>query len=278
VRSDLEWARRSLGPAAELVRVRRIHDNGHVVLHALEVDHRGSRRRLVMRRYVDRDWLAREPDLASREAKTLRLLEGVSWLRTPKLIAVDPNGREAGWPTVLMSHLGGKAQWCPPSIERFATVAPLIHQIRAPRNFRRFYRYYSGARLRPPTWSNQPRLWERAFEVAEAAKVDEASACFIHRDHHAGNVLWSYGRVNGVVDWEPACIGPPAVDFAHVRTNLAAWMGIGAARRYAKCPDINVDPVWDVVLGCDYGENDLPGPNARRGREAFVADALSELG
>jgi hypothetical protein len=55
-------------------------------------------------------------------------------------------------------------------------------------------------------------------------------------------------------------------------------MGIGAARRYARCPDINVDPVWDVVMGCDYGEDDLPGPNARRGLEAFVADALSELG
>jgi aminoglycoside phosphotransferase (APT) family kinase protein len=278
VRSDIDWVLRQLGPAAELVRARRIHFNGHVSLHSIEVSNRGVRRKLILRRYVDRAWLAREPDLASREAKTLRLLENAPWLRTPKLVAVDALGRETSFPAVLMSHLGGKEEWKPPSIERFAAIAPLIHQVRAPRNFRRFYRYYTGDALKPPVWSKQPKLWERAFEVAEAAKVDEATVCFIHRDHHAGNVLWSYGRVVGVIDWEPACIGPPAVDFAHVRANLVAQMGISAARRYAKCPDIDVDPVWDIVMGCDYGDSDLPGPKARRGREAFVADALSELG
>jgi aminoglycoside phosphotransferase (APT) family kinase protein len=278
VRSDFEWVLRQLGPAAELVSARRIHFNGHVSLHTLAVDHRGVRRKLILRRYVDRAWVAREPDLASREAKTLRLLENVPWLRTPKLVAVDPDGREAGVPAVLMSHLGGKEEWKPPSIEQFAAIAPLIHQVRAPRSFRRYRRYYTGDAMVIPPWSNQPKLWERAFEVAEAATLDEESACFIHRDHHAGNVLWSYGRIVGVIDWEPASIGPPAVDFAHVRLNLAAHMGIGAARRYAKCADIEVDPVWDIVDAVDIGGDHLPGLNARRGREAFVADALSELG
>jgi aminoglycoside phosphotransferase (APT) family kinase protein len=278
VRSDIDWALRSLGPAAELVRVRRVHFNGHVSIHALDVDHRRGRHKLILRRYLDREWLAREPDLASREAKTMRLLETATWLRTPRLIAVDPTGRETSAPAVLMTHLGGKEHWRPPSIERFAEVAPLIHQVRAPRNFRRFHRYYTGDALRPPVWSKQPKLWERAFEVAEAAEIDETKTCFIHRDHHAGNVLWSYGRVVGVIDWEPACIGPPAVDFAHVRINLVAQMGMSAARAYAKRPGIEVDPVWDIVMACDLGGDHLPGPNARRGREAFVAEALSEIG
>jgi aminoglycoside phosphotransferase (APT) family kinase protein len=269
---------RSLGPAAELVRARRMHFNGHVSLHALVVNHRGVRRSLVLRRYVDSEWVAREPDLASREAKTLRLLENVPWLRTPKLVAVDPDGRDAGVPAILMSHLGGKEEWKPRSIEQFAAIAPLIHQVRAPRTFRRYGRYYTGDALVVPPWSKQPKLWERAFEVAEAARVDEATACFIHRDHHPGNVLWSYGRVIGVIDWEPASVGPPAVDYAHARLNLAAHMGINAARQYAKCADIDVDPVWDIVDAVDCGFDELPGPNARRGREAFVADALSELG
>jgi aminoglycoside phosphotransferase (APT) family kinase protein len=277
VRSDFEWVLRQLGPAAELVSARRIHYNGHVSLHALAVDHRGVRRKLILRRYVDRAWVAREPDLASREAKTLRLLENVPWLRTPKLVAVDPDGREAGVPAVLMSHLGGKEEWSPPSIEQFAEIAPLIHQVRTPRNFRRYGRYYTGDAMVIPPWSKQPKLWERAFEVAEAARVDEATACFIHRDHHPGNVLWSYGRVVGVIDWEPASIGPPAVDYAHARLNLVAQMGIKAARRYARCADIEVDPIWDIVDAVDIGGDLLPGPNAR-GREAFVADALSELG
>jgi aminoglycoside phosphotransferase (APT) family kinase protein len=269
---------RQLGPAAELVRARRIHFNGHVSVHSIEVTSRGVRRKLILRRYLDRAWLAREPDLASREAKTLRLLEKATGLRTPKLVAVDAHGRDTSAPAVLMSHLGGKEEWKAPSIERFAAVAPLIHQVRAPRNFRRYDRYYTGDALTPPAWSKQPKLWERAFEVAEAAKVDEATACFIHRDHHGGNVLWSYGRVVGVIDWVEASVGPPAVDFARARMNLVAWMGVTAARRYAKCPDIEVDPVWDIVDACDCGHDGLPGPNGRRGIEAFVADALSELG
>ena len=278
MRSELNWALRSVGPGAELVRARSFYRNGHVTLHSVEVLHRGFRLKLVLRRYVDREWVAREPDLASREAKTLQLLENVSELRTPKLIAVDPTGRAAGVPSVLMTHLGGKEEWKPPSIEALAAIAPVIHQVRAPRTFRRYRRYYTGDALVVPSWSTQPKLWERAFEVAESARVDEATACFIHRDHHAGNVLWSYGRIVGVVDWEPASIGPPAVDCAHVRLNLAAWMGIGAARRYAKCKDIHVDPVWDIVDAVDIGFDNLPGPHTRRGREAFVADALSELG
>lgn len=276
MRSDIEWALRQLGPAAELVRARRVSFNGHVTVHSLEVNHRGVRRKLILRRYVDPTVVEEEPDLASREAKTLRLLEDVPWLRTPKLVAVDPTGRETSAPAVLMSHLGGREEWKPPSIEKFAEIAPLIHEVRAPRNFRRYRRYYTGDALVIPKWSKQPKLWERAFEVAETAKVDVDNACFIHRDHHAGNVLWSYGRVVGVIDWEPACLGPPAVDYAHVRVNLAAWMGISAARRYAKRPGIDVDPVWDLVDACDL--DDLPGPNSHRGQEAFVADALSELG
>jgi aminoglycoside phosphotransferase (APT) family kinase protein len=249
-----------------------------VTLHSVEVRHRGFRHKLVLRRYIDREWLAREGDLASREAKTLQVLEKVPELRTPKLIAVDPTGRDAGVPTVLMTHLGGRADWKPPLIEQLADLAPLIHEVRAPRNFRRYRRYYTGDALVVPAWSKQPKLWERAFEVAESAPLEAASTHFIHRDHHAGNVVWSYGRVVGVIDWEPASIGPPAVDYAHMRLNLAAWMGIGASRRYAKCPGIEVDPVWDIVDAVDIGGDTLPGPHSRRGREAFVADALSELG
>jgi aminoglycoside phosphotransferase (APT) family kinase protein len=232
----------------------------------------------VLRRYPDSEWIRREGDLAAREAKVLTLLDGVPGLRTPKLVAVDPFGHDTGAPTLLTTHLGGRAEWQPPSIERIAEVAPIIHQVKVPRSFRRYWRYYTGDALRIPPWSRQPKLWERAFEVAEAAVVDESTVCFIHRDHHPGNVLWSYGRIVGVIDWEPGCVGPPAIDYAHMRLNLAAQMGVQAARRYAKQPGIEIDPVWDIVDACDLGSDPFPGAYNHRGREAFVADALSELG
>src|SRR5258706_16481961 len=93
VRSDLEWALRALGPAAELVREKLIQNNGHVVLHAVEIENRGVRRRLILRRYIDLEWLRLEPDLAEREAKVLQLLERSTDLATPKLVAVDPVGK-----------------------------------------------------------------------------------------------------------------------------------------------------------------------------------------
>ena len=270
-----------MGPAAELVRVKLIQNNGHVVLHALEVDNRGVRRKLVLRRYIDLDWLRREPDLAEREAKVLQLLESVPELHTPKLVAVDPHGRELGWPTLLMTRLPGREQWKPPSIERFAAVAPAVHAVRAPKGFRRYRSYYDFTTIEPPPWSSQPKLWERAFAVAAQARPGAGPQCFIHRDHHAGNVLWSYGRVSGVIDFVEACIGPPAIDFARARLNLAAQVGISAARRYARYPGVAVDPVWDIVDACDCGRGTngvLPGDNPGPGLEAFVADALSELG
>lgn len=255
-----------------------VQNNGHVVLHALEVMNRGVRRKLMLRRYVDLAWLQLEPDLAEREARILQLLELTDDLRAPKLVAVDPYGKELGWPTLLMTRLPGREQWVPPSIERFAAVAPQIHAVPVPAGFRQYRPYYDFSTMKPPDWSSQPKLWERAYAVAEKATVDSASSCFIQRDHHAGNVLWSYGRVSGVVDWVEACVGPPAVDYARARVNLAARVDMSAVRRYARCRDVAVDPVWDVVDACDCGSDGLPGPNARAGLESFVADALSELG
>ena len=117
------------------MRVKLIQNNGHVVLHALEVDNRGVRRKLVLRRYIDLEWLRMEPDLAEREAKVLQLLESVPELHTPKLVAVDPHGRELGWPTVLMTRLPGREQWKPPSIERFAAVATETRSVDAQGTF-----------------------------------------------------------------------------------------------------------------------------------------------
>lgn len=247
-------------------------------MHAIEIVNRGARRKLVLRRYTDSEWLRREPDLAAREARVLQLLERSPGLPTPKLVAVDPDGRDVGSPTVLMTRLPGRHQWKPPSIERLAALAPILHAVPVPSRFRRYRPYYDFTKLSPPQWATDTKLWERAIAVAAGADVESAETTFIHRDHHAGNVLWSYGRVSGVVDWVEACAGPPAVDSARVRINLAAQLGLAAARAYARCPDVVVDPVWDIVDACDCGSGRLPGAFADVGLEAFVADALSELG
>ncbi len=107
----------------------------------------------------------------------------------------------------------------------------------------------------------------------------------IHRDFHPDNVLWSDGRISGVVDWANACLGPAAVDVAHFRVNLAVLHGPATAD--AVLPG---DPAWDLELAMGFLEwgpgadawagpwPELPADTARSRLETFVARALAALG
>src|SRR5438876_6064191 len=91
---------------------------------------RGARRHLVLRRYVNRAWLAREPDLADHEARVLSLLAPTG-VRAPELVAVDPTGSSCDVPAVLMTRLPGRPRRRP-DLRRLAKVLPAIHAVRVP--------------------------------------------------------------------------------------------------------------------------------------------------
>jgi aminoglycoside phosphotransferase (APT) family kinase protein len=271
------WVEGAVGPGARVVRTRRLPGATSSDVRAVDVEVDGvdARRRLVLRRHTKLDWLEREPDLASREAVALELLAAAG-VRTPELVAVDAEGWGCGEPAVLMTRLPGAHHWVPPSIERLAEVAHMIHSIDPPQGFRA-YRRYSGFR-EPPSWATDPARWERALAIAEEADPMTAARGFIHRDHHPGNVLWARGRITAVVDWIEACVGPIAVDAARCRMNLWRHAGPEAAARYARCEGVVVDPLWDVVDSVDAtADGMLPGPDAEA-LEAFLFAALDELG
>ena len=52
-------------------------------------------RTLVLRIHTNDEWLAREPDLAAREAAVLELLAPTA-VPAPELVAVDPDGARPG--------------------------------------------------------------------------------------------------------------------------------------------------------------------------------------
>ncbi len=251
------WVASVAGPVTD---VRRLPGATSVDLYATD--------RVVVKHYVNTEWLAREPDLAVREAAALEVLAG-SGVVAPRLVAVRDD-------VVVMTRLDGVHHWDPPRVEPLAEVALAIHAVGAPAGFRPYRRYVRDP-VDPPVWSSRPALWERAFEIAANAVVDDARSCFIHRDHHAGNVLWSHGRVSGVVDWVEACVGPPAVDAARMRWNLVVHAGADAAARYARQPGVVVDPVWDVVDAIDSLWAHGPATPHRDVLEAFVAASVSAL-
>ena len=253
-------------------------------VHGLRVARPGrSPLRLVLRRYV-LPWTADEPEVPGWEASALSFLEGLD-VPTPSLVAADPTGASAGVPSVLSTRLPGRCVWQPKDLDdycrRLAGVLPTIHAFAAPVT-RRHRPYYSAAALSPPAWTSQPQLWERVLAVVREPPpaVDH---CFIHRDFHAGNVLWRRGRVTGVVDWVSCCIGPPGVDVGHCRHNLVRDLDLDAADRFlatwrAVAGVATYDPYWDLLDLIDWYPDEMDDPRLGPRIEAYAARSLAELG
>jgi aminoglycoside phosphotransferase (APT) family kinase protein len=145
-----------------------------------------------------------------------------------------------------------------------AEVLPAVHA--APLVERSYEPYLVTDRqriedLRPPSWARDRSVWERAFEVA-GASAPEHAVRFIHRDYHQGNTVWEAGRLSGIVDWTCGCSGPPGIDLAHMRINLAWEFDLGLADTFLQAwRDVAGDrrgyhAYWDVLVAVDW----IPDP------------------
>jgi aminoglycoside phosphotransferase (APT) family kinase protein len=142
-------------------------------------------------------------------------------------------------------------------------------------------------------------LWDEAA-AAVAPSDPTADEALIHRDLHLANLLWDEGELTGVVDWFVACIGPRALDVAHLRVNLALAgddrPAAAVADAYARRLDPPADAIhWELVdaldlLPCDRGQGAVDawpgeqpwwagGDSAIRTRfAAYLSRALDEIG
>jgi aminoglycoside phosphotransferase (APT) family kinase protein len=242
-RQALAWAGARLG--GPVTSARPLRGGMSSAVHLVTVRRADGRPdQAVLRRYVRPD--PDEPDPAACEARALRLA-GAADVPTPALLAVDPDGTQAGVPALLMSRLPGRVDWWPSDLDRWlgrlAGLLPRIHGTPLPPGgaVPRFAPYRQE-NYRPPGWARYPRVWERAVEISRDPAPD-LPAVLLHRDFHPGNVLWRYGRVSGVVDWSGACSGPAAADVAHCRLNLLT-MGAEVASRFTAC--------WEREAGAAY--------------------------
>ncbi|MBV9281762.1 MAG: phosphotransferase [Chloroflexi bacterium] len=281
----LRWVEDALGPGARVRSVRALPGGISSAVHALAVeDGAGRPHRVVLRRFVRPNLLITEPYLADREATALAFLEGAP-LPTPRLLAADPDGEATGVPAVLMTRLPGRIEWRPRDLEAFlrrlAEPLPVMHALAVPPDTPiPAYEPYELEMRRPPRWSSQPDTWWRAMDV-HGGPPPVARRHFIHRDYHPGNVLWSRGRVTGIVDWMNASIGSPEADVGHCRMNLASQLGQPAADRFLAIYEEltgrrGYHPYWDIVAavgGMDESWDEEPNP----AREGFIARAVARL-
>ncbi|MGW1456896.1 aminoglycoside phosphotransferase family protein [Streptomyces albidoflavus] len=101
---------------------------------------------------------------------------------------------------------------------------------------RRYQAWASPERVVRPPGTGRPGLWQRAVDVI-AGPPPPYRGCFLHRDFHPGNVLFTGTgaglRVSGVVDWVETSWGPADLDVAHCSTALALLHGVPAGMRFA---------------------------------------------
>lgn len=288
----LRWVEGSIGQGSRLASLRRLTLGGWHANHALTViDRHETAHRLVLRRWARPEWAIEDPDFtAAREAAVLELL-AESPVPAPRLVAADPDGKVCDVPTLLITRLPGGPPGLPGDMEAFlaqlAKALTKIHSIDGPALARMpaYRNYYDLRCAEAPTWSGRPELWERALELGRS-DPPEGGRCFIHRDYHPENTLWSRGRLTGTVDWTSASFGPAAVDTGHMRWNLALTYGLDAAdeflRQYRSLTGDLLDdqPYWDIItvldLACDLDPDDWSDFDLRR-LERYL-EAVLELG
>jgi aminoglycoside phosphotransferase (APT) family kinase protein len=282
----LRWAESAVGRRARIRAVRALHGGTSSAIHALDIDTPAGRtHRLVLRRFVRTDWLAEEPDAPEREAAALEVVREAA-VRTPRLVALDPDGRDAGTPALLMTRLGGRVDWNPAELEaylrRLAAALPAIHGVAPPFDARiPDYDPYELRLSDPPRSSRRPEIWSRAIE-AFRHPLRSVERRFIHRDYHPGNILWSEGDLAGVVDWVHASIGSPDADAGYCRANLAGWFGLEAAGRFldlylAASGRSGYHPYWDIAAALGGHGEEAFTTDGESSDEAFLAQAVSRL-
>ncbi|HEU4354607.1 MAG TPA: aminoglycoside phosphotransferase family protein [Actinomycetota bacterium] len=290
----LAWVRAALGGRSRILGIDALPPASRAN-HRLRVETAdGTDVELLLRRYTDTERLGSDPWYSpTDELDALRALEAVE-LPVPRVAAADVHADTCDVPTLLLTWLPGEAPDRPTDLRAFARglaePLPAIHAIDAPPSMRAYEPYFVSdgiavADLRPPRWAFDVRTWERAFETVASDPPDAPSA-FIHRDYHHGNTVWQGGTLTGVVDWTTGCVGPPGIDLAQARINLAWDFDQGTADAFrhswrALEPGLKAHPYWDVLDAVDWlGDGAAPDatPERLRRYETFVAKALAELG
>ena len=260
----------------------------------------------VLRVLDNADWLAREPELAEREAAALKEAERAS-LPAPRLVAHAAKGPGFGAPVVLMTLVPGRVDLTPANLGRWidalADQLAAVHAHKAADFPWTFNSWVEWDLLAVPAWTRRPDLWEQAIAWARSRRrsagergAGDPAWVFLHRDYHPVNVLWREAAVSGIVDWINACRGPAGVDVAHCRVNLALMYGVAAAERFRLRYERAAgggpyDPFWDVDAALNlawpkpvyyrpwriFGLPPIPEETLAERAEEFLRVALSRV-
>jgi aminoglycoside phosphotransferase (APT) family kinase protein len=220
-------------------------------------------RLLVLRSYEREEEPGAGQKEVENEVRSFVAARDVLGSLVPDLVAADPSGAYAGCPSLLMTYLPGRPVIGEVDPAQLAEILVRLHSGPVPADLAAATPWFRVSRLAVPSWTGQPESWARLIPILKDP-APAASAVFLHRDFHHGNVLWADGRISGVVDWPSACTGPRGVDLAHTRSNLALTNGVEMADRLlaayrAQVPRYRQDTWWDAAALVGHVQEDFAG-------------------
>ncbi|MFE6775509.1 phosphotransferase family protein [Streptomyces sp. NPDC057702] len=234
------WVEKELSEGEHIERVVRLRGGWTSDMRRLDLRGPGGRRSLVLRSFVKPFFVRHAEGLLTREADILRLL-GDTDVPAATLAAVDATASHCDHPSLLMSLLPGTVRLDDAGAEERAELLARqlvrVHRLSvdAPRRPRVYQPWVTPERVRLPAATERPELWRRAVDLIR--EPPSYQGCFLHRDFHPGNVLFTDTddglRISGIVDWVETSWGPADLDVAHCSTALALLHGVPTGMRFA---------------------------------------------
>lgn len=270
-------------------RVRRLRGGLGASTHRVTLERRGTRKDVVLKRFVPNDEAAKLEWDRTVYASTLPV-------RTPDALAFDE-----GWfgaPAFVLSCVAGRPElWFTKDTDaHYERIAETMLAIAsAPRNRLPAAVRRTRGEWEPPKDLPPSRLADRAIaEIRELiGETFKEERVMTHGDPHPGNMLWSRGQVT-LIDWRSCNLEWRTHEVVYCRTELAVLRGLREADRFLEAYEhvaatkLEHVRAWDLLQGLnamcwvpwwayayrEQGRGDLTDEIGRRRARAFVRRAL----
>ena len=186
----------------------------------------GNETRLAVKRMTDDP----DPERAAADFHGLRIARKHG-IPAPEPLYLDRTGNLLGLPGIVTGFIEGQQVSRPEDVRSWsADIARMllrVHDASPSAEDRRHI--YDGGRMGlyflrdswPDTMAGHPLtapIFEAVLELR--AGLRRVRPVFLHMDYWPGNILWRRGRISGIVDWDAASYGDPALDVAYFRMNM----------------------------------------------------------
>ena len=227
----------------------------------------GNETRLAVKRMTDDP----DPERATADFHGLRIARGHG-IPAPEPLYLDTTGDLLGLPGIVTGFIEGEQVSRPEDVKSWSMdivrMLLRVHDISPSAEARahiydgRWMGLYFLRDNWPDTMAGHPLtapIFEAVLEMR--ASLRRLRPVFLHMDYWPGNILWNHGRISGLVDWDAASYGDPALDVGYFRMNMYLRGIKEAADIFLDCYEAESGPVenlgfWELACAA----RPLPAP------------------